>query len=160
MHKHRESVSIPRREFLGYCGATAALIATTASSWAAQPAADAAQTAKALHALADALEGDLLLPEDERFEPMRAIGWNRLLPERRPDLIVMAQSRADVVTTLGFARDHQRTVAVRGGGHSWVASAVRQGGILLDLSRMKSIVIDAASATATIERNTGSVLAL
>lgn len=56
MHKGRESVSIPRREFLGYCGATAALIATTASSWAAQPAAlDAEQTAKALHVLADAL---------------------------------------------------------------------------------------------------------
>jgi FAD/FMN-containing dehydrogenase len=43
-----------------------------------------------------------------------------------------------------------RRWAVRGGGHSWCGSSVRQGGILLDLSRMKSIAIDAAGATATI----------
>ena len=85
MDKGHASVSIPRREFLGYCGATAALIATTASSWAAQTGAlDADRMAKALRTLADTLEGDLLLPEDERFEPTRGISWNLMLPDRRP----------------------------------------------------------------------------
>ena len=151
MHKGQESVSIPRREFLEYCVATAALIATTASSWAAQPAAfDAERTAKALHALADTLEGDLLLPDNKRFEPMRGISWNRMLPERRPEVIVMAKSQADVVATLRLAREQGRQVAVRGGGHSWCASSLRQGGVLLDLSHMRSLTIDAAQATATI----------
>ncbi len=142
MNNNNESVSVPRREFLGYCTATAALLATMASSWAAQPA--------ALQTFADTLGGDLLLPDDKRFEPTRGISWNRMLPDRRPDLIVMAESRADVVSTLGFARDHDLRVAVRGGGHSWCSSALRQGGILLDLSRMNSIEIDPANATATI----------
>lgn len=151
MHQDRESVSLPRREFLGYIGASAALIARTASSWAAQSAAlDAEPTARALHALAGTLEGDLLLPDNERFEPMRGLSWNRMLPERRPEVIVMAKSQADVVVTVRFAREQGRQLAVRGGGHNWCASSLRQGGVLLDLSHMRSLAIDAAQATATI----------
>lgn len=151
MHKDHESDLLPRREFLGYIGASAALIASTATSWAAQPAAvDAATTTKALHVLADALEGDILLPENKRFEPLRNISWNRMLPERQPDIIVMAKSQPDVVATLRFAREQSRQVVVRGGGHSWCASSLRQGGVLLDLSHMRTLEIDAAQATATI----------
>jgi FAD/FMN-containing dehydrogenase len=73
-----------------------------------------------------------------------------MLPERRPDLIVMAKTKTDVVATLSFAREQNRRVAVRGGGHSWCASSLRRGGILLDLSHMRSLVIDPARATATI----------
>jgi len=143
--------SMPRREFLGYCAATAALIAATASSWARQPGGgDPGRTAASLNALGAALEGDLLLPDDELFESTRGISWNRLLPERRPDLIVIADSVADVRATVNFARENGRRVAVRGGGHSWCGSSIRQGGVLLDVSRMKSIALDAAAATATI----------
>jgi FAD/FMN-containing dehydrogenase len=151
MHKDRESDLLPRREFLGYFAASAALIASTASSWAAQSTElEAESTARALHTLADTLEGDLLLPDNNRFEPMRGLSWNRMLPERRPEVIVMAKSQPDVVATLRFAREQSRQVAVRGGGHSWCASSLRQGGILLDLSHMRSLAIDAAQATATI----------
>jgi FAD/FMN-containing dehydrogenase len=151
MHKDRESISLPRREFLGYIGASAALIASTALSWAAQSAAlDAELTANALHELADTLEGDLLLPENKRFEPTRSISWNRIVPERRPEVIVMAKSQADVVATVLFAHGQGRKLAVRGGGHSWCASSLRQGGVLLNLSHMRSLAIDAAQTTATI----------
>jgi FAD/FMN-containing dehydrogenase len=151
MYNRHEPPSIRRREFLGYCSATAALIATTASAWARQTVVvDPEQTAQALHALADALEGDLLLPDDKLFESMSSLSWNRMLPERRPEIIVMAKSQADVVATLRFAREQGRRVAARGGGHSWCASSLRQGGVLLDLSHMRSLTIDAAQATATI----------
>lgn len=151
MHKDRESDLLKRRDFLGYLAASAALIASTASSWAAQRGAlDAEPTAKSLHALDDALEGDLFLPENKRFEPMRGLSWNRMLPERQPDIIVMAKSQADVVATLRFAREQSRQVAVRGGGHSWCSSSLRQSGVLLDLSHLRSLEIDAAQATATI----------
>jgi FAD/FMN-containing dehydrogenase len=152
------AASSTRREFLAYCGVTAPLIAAAAASWAAQAATrDTDQMAKAMHALADTLEGDLLLPYDERFEPTRSVSWNQMLPDRRPDLIAMAESQADVVSTVLFARDHSLRIAVRCGGHSWCASAVRQDGILLDLSRMKSIAIDPVGATATIEPNVQGV---
>ena len=152
MYDDRDSASISRREFLGYFAASAALIAHTAATWAAEPGTgEVTSTVHSLHALNDGLEGDLLLPADDRFEAMRSVSWNRLIPERRPDVIVMAKSQGDVVSTLRFAREHQRQVAVRGGGHNWCASALRQGGVLLDLSHMRSLTIDAAGATATIE---------
>ncbi len=151
MSQNRESVLLPRREFLGYLVASAALIANTASSWATEDTvADAKSAARVLHALASALEGDLLLPDNKRFESMRGLSWNRILPERRPEIIVMAKSQRDVVATLGFARDQDCQVAVRGGGHSWCASSLREGGVLIDLSHMRSIAIDSAEATATI----------
>jgi FAD/FMN-containing dehydrogenase len=145
------TAAIGRREFLGYCAATATLIAATASAWAARTAAaDPERTARALHTLVEALDGELLLPDNARFEPATRVSWNRLLPERRPEVIVMAGSQADVVATLGFARDLGHKVAVRGGGHSWCASSLRQGGVLLDLSHMRSLEIDVARATASI----------
>ena len=152
MHDDDEAKSLPRRDFLGYLAASAALIAHTAASWAEETGArESAPTARALHALNDALEGDLLLPDNDRFESMRGISWNRLIPERRPDIIVMAMSQKDVVSTVLFAREQRRQIAVRGGGHNWCASALRNGGILLDLSHMNSIVVDPSAATATIE---------
>lgn len=152
MHNDRDTVSAPRRKFLGYLAASAALIAHTAAIWAREPGAgEAAKTTRSLTALNDSLEGDLLLPENDRYESMRSISWNRLIPERRPDVIVMAKSQGDVVATLKFACQHQRRVVVRGGGHSWCASALRHDGILLDLSHMRSLTIDSVAGTATIE---------
>ncbi|MCP5200691.1 MAG: FAD-binding oxidoreductase [Gammaproteobacteria bacterium] len=140
-----------RREFLRYCGATALLMTRFAEAWAEEPgSAGAAATERALRALAEDLEGDLLLPADPLFEPARQIGWNVMLPERRPDLIVRAANQADVVRTLAFARDQQRRVAVRGGGHSWCASAVRAGGVMLDLGRFNSLSIDPSAGTALV----------
>ena len=152
MHNDRDTVSAPRRKFLGFLAASSALIAHTAATWAREPgAAEATETARSLMALDDTLEGDLLLPDDDRFESMRGISWNRLIPERRPDVIVMAKSQGDVVSTLQFAHQYQRRVAVRGGGHNWCASALRQSGILLDLSHMRSLRIDPTAGTATVE---------
>ena len=151
MQKDLEFVSLQRREFLGYFVANSVLIASAASRWAPKAsAADADPAARALHALADTLKGDLLLPDNRRFEPTRALAWNRMLPERRPEVIVIAHSQSDVVATLRFAREQGRKVAVRGGGHSWCGSSLRQDGILLDLSHMRSLKIDASQATATI----------
>lgn len=140
-----------RREFLGYSAATALLLSRFATAWAGEtgtPTAVAIE--RALRDLAESVDGDLLLPGDPRFEPVRNIGWNVIVPERQPDLIVRAANQSDVVRTLAFARAQQRRVAVRGGGHSWCASAVRDGGVMLDLGHLNSISIDPVSATASV----------
>lgn len=140
-----------RRAFLGYTGATALLTSRFAAAWAGETGKPgAADTERALRDLAERLEGDLLLPGDALFEPVRTIGWNVAVPERRPDLIVRVANQSDVVQTLAFAREQQRRVAVRGGGHSWCASAVREGGVLLDLGRLNTLSLDPASATASV----------
>ncbi|MGE0486667.1 MAG: FAD-binding oxidoreductase [Gammaproteobacteria bacterium] len=147
-----EPVAAPaRRAFLGYCGATTLLMSRFAAVWAEEPGSvGAVTTERALRSLQEDLEGELLLPADALFEPVRRIGWNVMLPERRPDLIVRAANQADVVRTLAFAREQQRRVAVRGGGHSWCASALREGGVMLDLGRFNSLSIDPAAGTASV----------
>jgi FAD binding domain len=68
--------------------------------------------------------------------------WNRLLPERFPDLIVQACDTDDVVAAIRYARAHGHQVGVRSGGHSWTASHLRDGGVLLDVSRLDHCSID------------------
>ena len=147
-----EQVESPaRRGLLAYCAASAILMGRFAAVWANETGCpDKAAIAHALRALQETLDGDLLLPADAQFDPSRRIGWNLMLPERRPDMIVRAASQADVVRTLAFAREQRRQVAIRGGGHSWCASALREGGVLLDLGRLDSVTIDPAAATASV----------
>lgn len=68
--------------------------------------------------------------------------WQAMKPDRYPDLIVHAESEADIVETLRHAADRSLPVAVRCGGHSYVAAFLRDGGILLDVSRLRRLDID------------------
>ncbi len=83
-------------------------------------------------------------------EARRATVWNGLLPDRFPDVIVQAHDTEDVVTALRFARDNGFKVGVRSGGHSWAASHLRDGGLLLDVSRLDSCTVDVEHMTAVV----------
>ena len=72
----------------------------------------------------------------------RATVWNGLLPERFPDVIVQASDTDDVVAALRYARANGHHVGVRSGGHSWTASHLRDGGLLLDVSRLDHCTVD------------------
>ena len=65
----------------------------------------------------------------------RATVWNGLLPDRFPEVIVQAHDTDDVVAAIRYARANGHRVGVRSGGHSWAASHLRDGGLLLDVSR-------------------------
>src|SRR6185437_5484484 len=74
--------------------------------------------------------------------------WNAILPQRFPDVIVQACDADDVVAAIRYARAQGYKVGIRSGGHSWAASHLRDGGMLLDVSRLDHCGID-ASAFAT-----------
>ena len=76
--------------------------------------------------------------------------FNAQDPGRRPALIVQANDDADVVAVVRQARDQGLTIGICSGGHSWAQNHIRDGGILIDLSRLDSIAIDPAGGTATI----------
>ena len=71
--------------------------------------------------------------------------WQALKPARYPDLIVQARSEADVVEVLRYARSRRTTVSVRGGGHNYIASYLRNGGILLDVSGLREVDVDTSA---------------
>ncbi len=89
---------------------------------------------------------------DEEYESIRqAMAWNALKPDRRPKLIIQVSSEQDVVETVNFARENKMKIAVRGGGHSWCGSSIRDGGILLDLSRLNAVEVDPEKRVAIVQ---------
>ena len=100
--------------------------------------------APVLEAFAASLRGDVLNAGDPGYDEARTV-WNAMI-DRRPGLIVRCAGAADVVAAVNFARDNQLLVAVRGGGHNIAGSAVCDGGLMIDLSQMKSVRVDTAGA--------------
>jgi FAD/FMN-containing dehydrogenase len=82
-----------------------------------------------------ALADRLLMPFDERYEPARlAAIWNGRKTTRRPAAIVHARDASDVQAAVRLAAHNGWRVSIRSGGHSWVATGVRDDALLLDLS--------------------------
>ncbi|MGB3354678.1 MAG: FAD-binding oxidoreductase [Mycobacterium sp.] len=68
--------------------------------------------------------------------------WNARTPQRYPDVVVQAADVDDVVATVRFAQRRDLRIGVRSGGHSWAGNHVRDGGVLLDVSRLDQCVVD------------------
>jgi len=94
------------------------------------------------------------------YEATRQTGiFNARKPDRFPEAIVMAETIEDVQDAVRLARARGLRVGVRSGGHSWVASHTRDGSILINLSRMQHIEIDAANLRAVVSPSTqGNIL--
>jgi FAD/FMN-containing dehydrogenase len=103
----------------------------------------------ALEGLRAQLRGALALPGDPGYDQARTL-WNAMI-DRRPAAIVRAAGAADVIQAVNFARTHGLVLAVRGGGHNIAGNACCDGGLMLDLSLMKSVRIDPVAKTARVE---------
>ena len=79
--------------------------------------------------------GDVLLPADPGYDQARQI-WNAMI-DRKPALIARCASSEDIVQAVRFARQNNLLVSIRGGGHNIAGNAVCEGGLMIDLSRMK-----------------------
>jgi len=106
-------------------------------------------TASAIEQFKGQLRGELLCPGDTHYDDSRTI-HNGMI-DRRPALIVRCAGVADVITAVNFARGNNLIVAVRGGGHGVPGFAVCDGGLMIDLSRMKAVRVDPVSRTARAE---------
>jgi len=94
-------------------------------------------------------KGALVLPGDTAYEAARRV-WNGRV-NRRPALIARCLDGDDVRSGLLFARERGLQLAIRGGGHSCAGFGTCDGGVVLDLSRMRSIRVDPTSRLATAE---------
>ena len=103
----------------------------------------------AVDALRAQLRGVALLPGEPGYDIARTI-WNAMI-DRKPGLIVRAQGASDVIAAVNFARTHSLLVAVKGGGHNIAGNACCDGGLMLDLSQMKSVRVDAKAKRARVE---------
>ena len=90
-------------------------------------------------------------------EARREATWNARDCGRYPDVIVQARSEADVVAAVRMARDAGQRIGVRSGGHSWNANHIRDGGMLIDVSRLADVEIDEAAMIARAGPGCGGV---
>ena len=94
-------------------------------------------------------DGQLITPGHPNYDDARAV-WNGAV-DRRPAYIARCLSPSDVTAALRFGREHNLVIAVRGGGHSVAGTAVCDDGLVIDLGAMKSVQVDPARATATVQ---------
>ena len=76
--------------------------------------------------------------------------WNGKKPNRFPDAIALAETEDDVTEAIHLAREQGWRIGIRSGGHSWVGNGIRDGGLLLDLSRLNKVTVDAETSTAAV----------
>jgi FAD/FMN-containing dehydrogenase len=101
-----------------------------------------------LHRLGVKIRGELILPDSPNYDEARAV-WNAMI-DKHPAAIVRCAGVTDVVAAVNFARDEGMTLAVRGGGHNIAGNAICDGGLVVDLSRMKVIRVDASARRAFV----------
>ena len=103
----------------------------------------------ALRKLASEISGRLITPEASDYESTRLV-FNRAF-DLRPAVIVRCAGPSDVARALDFAQSKNLPLAVRSGGHSRLAHGICDGGVVIDLSGMKTVKVDAAKRVARAE---------
>jgi len=86
------------------------------------------------------LAGSVLVPGDSGFEESRII-WNAMI-DRKPAIIVLCLGVADVIASVKFSREHNLLITIKGGGHNIAGLATADGVMMLDMSRMRGVVVD------------------
>ena len=103
----------------------------------------------AVKELKSSLRGRLLLATDDAYDEARQV-WNAMI-DKHPALIVQCAGSDDVVEAVNFARANDLLVAVRGGGHNVAGKSVCDGGLMIDLSKMRGVKVDTVNQTAQVE---------
>jgi FAD/FMN-containing dehydrogenase len=146
--------SIPnpeRRRFLEKAGGVMAgsLILPSLSFAVGNPGQESMQT---LANLKNAVSGSVIEHGTPNYEPWRrSMIWQYRNFRRYPDIMVQAENEDDVVAAVKFARENKLKITTRSGGHSWSGCFLRNGGVLLDLSRLQSVKIDVEGKQAIVE---------
>ncbi len=98
--------------------------------------------------LSEAISGEVVMPGGEGYDEARSV-WNVRF-DRRPTVIVRCREAGDVQAAVNFARENNLEISVKGGGHAYAANTVGDDGLLIDLSPMRQITVDAEAKTAKV----------
>ncbi|MGB3877040.1 MAG: FAD-binding oxidoreductase [Shinella zoogloeoides] len=116
---------------------------------ALEPAATVEMSLREQTRLRRALRGELVLRADPVYERARQV-WNGLV-DKRPAAIAYCACAEDVVAALAAAREGGLSISVRSGGHNVAGKSVCEGGLVIDLSRMKNRLVEDSRLFASAE---------
>ena len=94
------------------------------------------------------VEGRLLRAGDDGWDDAVLV-WNGMVA-RIPALVLQPSSAHDVAAAVGFARDHGLLLSIKGGGHNIAVTSIAEGGLVLDMSRMRGVTVDPAGRLAHV----------
>jgi hypothetical protein len=100
-------------------------------------------------ALQKTLHGRVVARSDADYDAVRAL-YNGMI-DKKPRLIARCVDTADVMAAVNFGRDQGLLIAIRGGGHSGPGLSSCNDGLMIDLSLMKSVHVDAKRKTVRVE---------
>jgi FAD/FMN-containing dehydrogenase len=104
---------------------------------------------ESLDELRQSLAGTVLAPGDADYDAARRC-FNALV-DRRPAVVARCLGPADIATVFDFARAHDVEIAVRGGGHNPAGHCILDDGLVIDLSAMRTVAVDAEARVARAE---------
>jgi hypothetical protein len=99
--------------------------------------------------LKSSFHGELFAPGDAGYNDARRI-WNASV-QKHPALVARCSGIADIIAAVNFARENSLLTAIRGGGHNVGGRALCDDGIVIDLSRMRSVHVDPAKRTVRVQ---------
>jgi hypothetical protein len=102
-----------------------------------------------LNALRTQVRGTVTVPSDEGYAAARRV-WNGAI-DRHPSAIITCADAEDVSFAVRIAADHGLQMTVRGGGHNVAGRSIRDGTLLLDLSRLRNVVVNRESRIAAVQ---------
>ncbi|HUA62647.1 MAG TPA: FAD-binding oxidoreductase [Verrucomicrobiae bacterium] len=92
------------------------------------------------------LRGDVIQPGDANYNEARKL-YNGMI-DKRPGVIARPVDVADVMECVKYARENRLLLAIRGGGHNGPGLGSCDGGMVIDLSRMRGVRVDPYAETA------------
>lgn len=102
--------------------------------------------AELIRTLTANFKGQVIRPGEADYDEARKV-WNGMI-DKYPAIIVRPTDNQDVIMAVNFARQNNLVLSVRGGGHNVAGHATNDGGIVIDLSSMKTIEVDPVNRTA------------
>lgn len=106
-------------------------------------------TASVLEELGSRLRGAVIVPGDKTYDVARRV-WNGAI-DRRPSCIIVCADAEDVSHAVRIAADNGLSLTVRGGGHNVAGRSIRDGALLLDLSKLRDVVVSRESRVAAVQ---------
>ena len=99
--------------------------------------------------LREQVRGDVITEDDPRYDEARTV-YNAMI-DKRPSVVVRPRGAGDVMAAVGFARDKDLDLSIRGGGHSVPGFGTNDDGVVIDLSSMRGVRVDPQAKTARAE---------
>src|SRR5215469_5079430 len=98
--------------------------------------------------LRDQVRAPVITAGDPGYDEARAVHNGTV--NKHPEVVIQAEQVADVVAGVNFARESGRELAIRGGGHSAPGFGTTEGGVVIDLSPMRTVHVDPATQRALV----------